>query len=309
MREQRWTFLCLSDGESPIRQFSLSRKAIHYFASGAGGVFLLLSAFATLAVLDGAARIEARKLAQENRALQDEIATIQGRVSGLETSLGELTEQDARYRMLAGLSAIDAEVFQVGVGGPGLPKPETSALWQFNRVAGERTFAVSYDILALQRRTRLLSESLAEASDSLIAHRELLQSTPSILPADGLLSSRFSASRFHPIHHKELPHPGVDISAPKGTPILAAANGRVTYAGWRSGYGNTIEIDHGFGYMTRYGHASELLVKAGQVIERGDPVGQVGMTGFATNNHVHYEIWVDGQAQDPMNFVIATSIP
>jgi murein DD-endopeptidase MepM/ murein hydrolase activator NlpD len=309
MREERWTFLCLRDGDSPIRQFSLSTKVIHYFASAAGGVFLVLSAFATLAVLDGGARIEARELSRANRTLQDELATIQGRVSGLEASLGKLTEQDARYRMLAGLNAIDDEVFQVGVGGPGLPKPETSPLWEYDRDTGERTFAVSYDILALQRRARLLSESLAEASDSLSSRREQLLATPSILPTDGLLSSPFSLARFHPILQKELPHPGVDISAPKGTPILAAAKGRITYAGWRSGYGNTIEIDHGFGYMTRYGHASEILVKAGQVIERGETIAKVGMTGLATNPNLHYEIWVGGEAQDPMNFIISWSSP
>ncbi len=309
MREQRWTFLCLRDGESPVRQFSLSTRAVHYLASGAAGLFILVSSFAALALIDATARMEAHRLAEENRALQDEITAIESRVVGLESSLDQLTEQDARYRVLAGLNAIDDEVLQVGVGGPGLPRPESNPLWQYDRDAGERTFAVSYDILALQRRARLLSESIAEASDSLSAHHELLQSTPSILPTNGTLSSRFSASRYHPIHHKELPHPGVDISAPKGTPIFAAAKGRVTYAGWRSGYGNTIEIDHGFGYMTRYGHASELLVKSGQSVERGVVIGQVGRTGFATNTHVHYEIWVGGEAQNPMNYVISGLIP
>lgn len=309
MPDKQWTFLCLRDGESPVRQVSVSTKAIHYLASGIAGAVVVLTALSTMVLLDGDARLDARRLAEENALLTDEIGSIEGQVSQLASSLDRLTTRDARFRVIAGLSAIDAEVFQVGVGGPGLPRPEDSPLWQYDETASQRSFAVSYDVHALERRVRLLSESLAEATDSLEAHHDLLESTPSILPSDGLLTSGFSKARMHPIHHKELPHEGVDITAREGTPILAAAKGTVTYAGWRSGYGNTIEIDHGFGYMTRYGHASKLLARAGQVVERGAPIAEVGRTGFATNNHVHYEVWVNGRAQNPMNFIITGMIP
>lgn len=309
MPDKQWTFLCLRDGESPIRQISVSRKALHYLASGIAGAVVVLTALSTMVLLDGDARLDARRLAEVNSLLTDEIGSIEDQVSELASSLDRLTTRDARFRLIAGLSAIDAEVFQVGVGGPGLPQPEDSPLWQYDETASQRSFAVSYDVHALERRVRLLSESLAEATDSLEAHHDLLESTPSILPSDGLLTSGFSEARMHPIHHKELPHEGVDITAREGTPILAAAKGTVTYAGWRAGYGNTIEIDHGFGYMTRYGHASKLLARSGQVVERGTPIAEVGRTGFATNNHVHYEVWVNGRAQNPMKFVVTGIIP
>lgn len=309
MREKQWTFLCLRDGESPVRQISVSTKAMHYIASGVAGVIVVLTALSTMVLIDGDARLDALRLAEENSLLTDEIGSIEGQVSDLAASLNRLTTQDERFRVIAGLNAIDAEVFQVGVGGPGLPRPEDSPLWEYDEAASQRSFAVSYDLHALERRARLLSESLSEATDSLEAHHDLLESTPSILPSDGLLTSGFSKARMHPIHHKELPHEGVDITAPEGTPILAAAKGTVVYAGWRSGYGNTIEIDHGFGYMTRYGHSSKLLARAGQVIERGTPIAEVGRTGFATNNHLHYEVWVNGRAQNPMKFVVTGMIP
>jgi len=309
MPDQQWTFLCLRDGDSPIKQFSVSSKTIHWIASGVAGLVVVLTALSTMVVLDSSARLEAHRLAQENALLSEEIREIENQVGDLASSMGALADKDERFRVIAGLNAIDSEVLQVGVGGPGLPQPEDSPLWDYDREASERTFAVSYDVFALQRRARLLSESLSEATDSLQARHDLLESTPSILPSDGLVSSGFSRARMHPIHHKELPHEGVDVSAPKGTPVLAAAKGRVVYAGWRSGYGNTVEIDHGFGYMTRYGHASKLLVRAGQQIERGTQIAEVGMTGFATNDHVHYEVWVNGRAQNPMRYVVDGIIP
>jgi murein DD-endopeptidase MepM/ murein hydrolase activator NlpD len=309
MPDKQWTFLCLRDGESPVRQVRVSTKAIHYVASAVAGAVVVLTALSTMVLMDGSARIDARNLTEENALLTDEIGAIEGQVGELTSSLNRLTEQDERYRVIAGLNAIDAEVLQVGVGGPGLPRPEDSPLWAYDEEASQRSFAVSYDVHALERRARLLSESLSEATDSLEAHHDLLQSTPSILPTDGLLTSGFSKARMHPIHQKELPHEGIDVTAPAGTPILAAAKGTVTYSGWRSGYGNTIEIDHGFGYMTRYGHSSKLLVRAGQIIERGTPIAEVGRTGVATNNHVHYEVWVNGRAQNPMNFIIPGVIP
>jgi murein DD-endopeptidase MepM/ murein hydrolase activator NlpD len=148
-----------------------------------------------------------------------------------------------------------------------------------------------------------------EASDSLSAHREILESTPSIWPTVGVLSSRFSTARFHPIHHQSLPHQGVDISASRGTPIVASANGRVTYAARKNGLGLTVEIDHGYGFKTVYGHASKILVRRGQTVERGDVIANVGSTGISTSPHLHYEVHVGGIAVNPMNYVIGTVLP
>ncbi len=95
----------------------------------------------------------------------------------------------------------------------------------------------------------------------------------------------------------------------RGTPILAAAKGRVVRAGWVPGLGEMVEIDHGFGYTTRYGHASKLHVRVGQEVSRGQLIAQVGSTGIATGPHLHYEIWQNGVAQDPMEFVIPAEVP
>jgi murein DD-endopeptidase MepM/ murein hydrolase activator NlpD len=171
-------------------------------------------------------------------------------------------------------------------------------------VTTKAIFATSYDLSALERRARLLSESLTEATDSVLAHRNLLEATPSILPTRGWLSSRFSQARMHPVHNRPLPHEGVDISAPTGTPIMAAAKGRVVRSGWVVGYGLTIEVDHGFGFRTLYGHASKLLAQVGDEVTRGDIIAQVGSTGITTAPNLHYEVKVNGVAQDPSQFIL-----
>ena len=299
----------MSDEGSPIRQYSASSRNLHYVASVLGGVTVLVTGLATFVAVDGSARYQAHELRQEKSLLTQELQTIQTRVAQMEGSIDGLIDQDERFRLLAGLGTIDEEIFQVGVGGPGMLTPESSRLWDADPATAKETFATSYDLLALERRARLLSESLAEATDSLAAHHDLLESTPSIVPTEGLLSSGFSRARLHPIYHKEFPHPGIDLHAPKGTPILAAAKGSVSYAGWKVGYGSTIEVNHGFGYMTRYAHASEILVRKGQKIARGDVLGQVGRTGTATAAHLHYEVWVGGKARNPLDYVLTGVIP
>ena len=282
---------------------------MHYLASLGAGFVLTVTALSMILALNGSARYDVLKLQRQKSLLSDEIEEIQGRVAQMEESIDVLIDKDESFRLLAGLDVIDEEIFEVGVGGPGILTPESSPLWVEDPVAAAVTFATSYDILALERRAQLLSESLSEAMDSLQAHHDLLRSTPSISPTDGPITSRFSHARMHPIYDKALPHEGIDLHAPEGTAILATAKGVVSYKGWRTGYGNTIEIDHGFGYMTRYAHASKFLVERGQAVERGMAIAQVGQTGTATAEHVHYEIWVGGRAMDPQDYILNGMIP
>jgi len=309
MTEKKYTLLLLGDDPNGIRQFSLSPRFFRVLIGGTSVFAVALLLLAGLLVFNGAAHLRAGHLAHENDLLFEELETFRLQVNNLEETLVLLSQEDGRVRLLAGLDPTDEEVLEVGIGGPGLGFPEANPLWHWDSIMSKAAFAVEYDLNALERRARLLAESLSEASDSLLAHNELLQSTPSILPTSGVLSSRFSAARYHPIHHLELPHEGVDISAPHGTPILAAAKGVVTHAGAMSGLGLTVEIDHGYGYITRYGHASKLLVRVGQEVTRGDVVAQVGNTGISTSNHLHYEIRIGGKAVNPLNYVIGRVLP
>ena len=300
----RWTFLLVRDGHSTIKQYALSSRRLQVLVGGGLLAAIILIGYAVIIGVDGYARLRSAQLDTRNTVLQDELQEFQMRVDHLESTLNQIAQDDARFRSIAGLESIDSEVLQAGIGGPGLVGPEAHSLWTIDPSISENLFEVSYDLNQLERRARLLSSSLEEATDSLLAHRDLLESTPSILPTLGWLSSSYSESRMHPIHNRPLPHPGVDISAPKGTSIYAAAKGKVIKAGWIVGYGLTIEIDHGFGYVTLYGHASELVASQGEEVQRGDVIARVGSTGIATSPHLHYEVRVQGIAQNPANFIL-----
>jgi murein DD-endopeptidase MepM/ murein hydrolase activator NlpD len=113
--------------------------------------------------------------------------------------------------------------------------------------------------------------------------------------------------RSDPFNHRAAMHPGIDLSGAYGTPIYATADGTVLRAGWNSGgYGNLVEIDHGRGITTRYGHMSAIMVSAGQHITRGQQVGRMGSTGRSTGNHLHYEVRIDGRAVNPIPFMKST---
>ncbi|WP_339747230.1 peptidoglycan DD-metalloendopeptidase family protein [uncultured Maricaulis sp.] len=111
-------------------------------------------------------------------------------------------------------------------------------------------------------------------------------------------TSRFGV-RLDPFTRRPTGHRGVDFAAYRGAPIVATGPGRVVYAGWRNGFGRTVEIDHGYGFMTRYGHMNAIVVRRGDTVERGQQVGEMGTTGRSTGTHVHYEIWYEGSAIDP----------
>lgn len=309
MTRERWTLLLVSDEGADLRQVRFGKLQLRSLVVGAGILCAALVVVLGLVGFHAGTAFRNAQLERENRVLESELTAMQARATALEGRVDQLVGLDAELRLLAGLEPIDEEVLQVGVGGPGTPSLEDNPLFSLDQGAAEGTFAVAYDLNALERRSRLLVESMSEAADSLSAHRDLLESTPSILPATGMLSSGFSSSRVHPIHNRALPHEGIDITAPRGTPIMAAARGRVVFASRRSGYGLSVELDHGYGYSTLYGHASELLVRPGQRVERGDLIARVGSTGLSTTPHVHYEVRVGDRPVNPMNYVLSGAIP
>ena len=131
---------------------------------------------------------------------------------------------------------------------------------------------------------------------------------PSIMPTQGWLSSNFSSMRPHPVLNEARPHEGIDVVAPIGTPILAPGAGVVLSAQRETGYGNTVVIDHGHGIITRYAHASRLLVRVGERVQRGDRIALVGNSGLSTSPHLHYEVHVNGKPVNPMRYVLPAVI-
>ena len=299
--------MVLAEGDTAVRQFRFSREAIRL------GIALVLLAVAGVssAVTGWVGRAEDSRqdarLAVQNRLLRSELGNLTTQIDTLRTSIDQLHRQDDAFRLMAGLEPLDEDIRQVGIGGPDGESLEAQPLYATDRATARRAFANISELNALLRRARLLSFSWREAEDSLRDWNDRMEAMPSILPATGYVSSGFTGSRWHPILDRARPHEGVDITAPVGTPIVAAAKGTVTRAGYEGDFGQMVEIDHGFGVTTRYAHASRTLVKRGQVVKRGDRIALVGATGLANGPHLHYEVLVNGRPANPKNFFMNVS--
>ena len=309
MSQEHWTLLLLRGDREDLKQISFPARRLRLLLVGASSLVLLLVAVLAVTGLQARDAVTHHLLERQNRILAAELEMMRERVDGLRGEVEALVTKDAEIRLVAGLSPIDPEVQRVGIGGPGSPDLRSHPLYDVDAEAAAGAFALTYDIHALERRARLLRESLTDAGTELRSHRALLEATPSVLPTRGAITSGFSNARMHPIHNEARPHTGIDISAPTGTPIRAAAYGRVTFAGRRAGYGLTVIVDHGFGYQTLYAHASELKVRAGQRVSRGDVIATVGRSGIATSPHLHYEVHVGGRAVDPRNYLLTDVVP
>ena len=146
-------------------------------------------------------------------------------------------------------------------------------------------------------------DDLNKLNEYLEEQSALLASTPSIIPVKGWITSYFGP-RLDPFTRKLAKHEGIDISARAGTTIVAPADGVVTFAGNKPGYGLTITIDHGYGITTVYGHNSKFFVAQGKKVKRGMPISAVGSTGRSTGPHLHYEVRVNGVTVDPRKFIL-----
>ena len=174
-----------------------------------------------------------------------------------------------------------------------------SALREVVRAAPTETLDLLHDVLDV------LELELGVARDSILLRQDLAAATPFNLPAAGRIRSRFGYRR-DPFTAERRLHQGLDISTSYGQPVRATADGRVAEAGRNGAFGKMIEIDHGFGRRTRYGHLSDFAIRAGEDVERGQVIGYAGATGRATGSHVHYEVLVGNRQMNPMRLVFAS---
>jgi murein DD-endopeptidase MepM/ murein hydrolase activator NlpD len=231
-----------------------------------------------------------RRLRTENTALKAKARDYEQKYDAHQARLRQLEGTVKKLGVMAGLEQVLPDGDVGGVGG----------------VSGADTLSPS-----LERETlRVMDESLTELEarsrelDTFFTDQKvLLASTPSIWPVRGYLSSVFGR-RTDPFTGQSDFHPAIDISTPLGTKIVAPADGVVVECSKKGGYGKAMIIDHGFGIVTRYGHLDGYNVRPGQRVRRGDVIGFVGNTGRSTAPHLHYEVWVHDQAQNPIHFIL-----
>ncbi len=296
--------MLIPHGEGGSKSVSMSSTVLK-LVFGVGVIVAASAAAAAFGVVSRSVDLNhARQLERANEVLAAEVSRLGDRVNTLSDTLTMISRHDQEVRLVAGLEPLDPEVRRAGIGGPVGPWAEREVLATEGGDVGQHALRVHLDLDALMRRANLLAASFREASDSLNSQIQRLSATPSIMPTEGFLSSRFSQIRYHPILHYNRPHEGIDITAPYGASIVAPAAGHVVKVGWENGYGLAVEIDHGYGIHTRYAHMSRTAVHVGETVHRGDRLGYVGSTGLSTGPHCHYEVIVNGHPTDPLKFVM-----
>jgi murein DD-endopeptidase MepM/ murein hydrolase activator NlpD len=148
----------------------------------------------------------------------------------------------------------------------------------------------------------VIGSRLDSVRDSVERRNALAAATPSVWPVAGWLTSSYG-NRTDPFTNDQDFHPGLDISADYGQPVIATGDATVAAAGPNGAFGNMVSLDHGFGIMTKYGHLSRIAVIADQHVKRGDVIGYVGSTGRSTGAHLHYEVWMNGKLTNPMTLL------
>jgi murein DD-endopeptidase MepM/ murein hydrolase activator NlpD len=253
--------------------------------------------------------LQAIVLADQRAEMERVQERVQGHLNAMAVRLGELQAQMLRLDNLgdrlaksAGLKPAELQSLQAGTA-PGRGGAESSTIPSRNLTVLE--FTELLDKLARQVDARTDQLNVLEAlllQNS--ASRRFMPSLPPIL--DGWFSSNFGY-RIDPFTGQRAFHEGIDFPAEVGTPILAAASGKVIFADVHPEYGKMVEIDHGNGLVTRYAHASQLLVKEGDLVVAGQRVASVGTTGRSTGPHLHFEVRLNGVPQNPARFLKAAN--
>ena len=299
MADRCWTVMVVPHGSDSPRSYSISERAVRA-ALYVGAMLGLMAAIGlgtaiatTGRFISGAVRpTEANAMSSHPRDMSE----VAKRMASLRDTLEVIRKREAQIRLLAGLPATDSAARVLASAQDSLADSAARAL-------------PPADVETLIQRADQLSARFAAVTDSLERNAQRFASVPSIMPTPGWLTSQFSRSRNHPLLHISRPHEGIDVAAPMGAPIIAPASGVVMRVAYENGYGNTLEIDHGNGIVTRYAHCSRIDVKNGQRVTRGQTIAAVGSTGLATGPHLHYEIHINGKVVNPLTYVLADAIP
>ncbi len=283
------TIIFVPHARARFRQFHVSSRLL----ISVGAVFLisiLLGAtFTVLWVQSFRKNREMTVLAAENRSLRGRTALLNGKLETIEKQLAEFEERTRRLAIVAGLTAIHDS----GTGGVG----GLSAVSLDPEASSEAGVAESL------RRGAVLSSRLAFIEKRISTQADQLSLTPTLAPVIGVLTAGFG-TRTDPFNGRPEFHTGLDISTPAGNRIVAPANGTVVKVCWETGYGRYVEIAHGYGLNTAYGHLAATRVIEGQRVKRGDVIGLVGTTGRSTGPHLHYEVHSGGKAVNPLDFIL-----
>lgn len=297
-----FTLIVVPDRHAEVKRFRLEKR----------WVIQALAAVAVLVVIAGALMVhyvtvvasarENPALREENLKLKSELAVIREQLDHIGGTLDRVERFDQKLRAITLLSdpqrnlamgPTEAQPLPAGGETNGFVRPKAS----------EAPQALTQKLDKLSAEATRQEQSLQELQAYFQDQKSLLASVPSVWPVRGWVTSDFG-SRLDPYTSERVMHAGLDIAGPHGKEVIAPSDGTVVFAGLEGGYGNVLVVDHGYGIKTRYGHLSSISVKPGEKVKRGDMMALLGNTGRSTGPHLHYEVRVNGIAQNPRKFIL-----
>jgi len=297
--KEKFDFL-LENNKKPITFFLSKRKIIVFFTS----LFILiaLTIFVTVEYFsEFIYKTKLSKLKEDNKELVGVIENMETRLDSVSFELEVLFDKDKALRTYADIPEIDQDIRKLGIGGKIIHK--TTKLDKFIPDDNLLISDISRKLNQIERDLNLEKISYKEIYDAVKNHKELIESTPTIMPVEGGYISSYFGYRSDPFTQKRTFHHGIDISAQRGTPVYATADGVVHESTTRSiGFGRLITVDHGHGFTTYYGHLHKIHVKSGQQVKRGQIIGEVGSSGRSTGTHLHYEVRKYGVKKNPRKY-------
>ena len=241
-----------------------------------------------------------KQLLREKESMQSQLEILNQQVDQMQIVMTDLQQRDDNlYRVLFGAEPIPLSIRQ-GTQHK-IDYYDSIAKMTDNQLAADLTQKVDMLAKELYTQAKSYDEVLEMAKNQEIR----MENIPAIQPVKNQDLKRVASGygmRIDPVYHVRKFHQGMDFSAPIGTEIYATGNAKVKFSGWKQGYGNTVILDHGFGYETLYAHLYKSLVRKGQKVRRSDIIALVGNTGKSTGPHLHYEVRLNGKPVDPRNY-------
>jgi murein DD-endopeptidase MepM/ murein hydrolase activator NlpD len=298
---KRSQLIYINPSNSKIKKIQVSKtKLIISFIS-----FLILMIFSLKLSSDLMLKLNYNstisKLKQENLTVLQQLKAMAERINSIRNQMNQIESLDDELRATLDLNLMNPDVREVGVGGS--DNAQFSAMDIDNPEVGSSLSSNHLNLARLEREIKLELESYQTLLYTAQRKKDSLRYLPILkpVPKDSRETDGFRKRR-HPIIGRYLMHYGQDFGAKRGTPIFAPADGRVTFVGKNGAYGLFVTIDHKYGYHTNYGHLQTAFVKYGDVVKRGDKIGEVGNSGRSTAPHLHYEVYYQGKPVDPKDY-------
>jgi murein DD-endopeptidase MepM/ murein hydrolase activator NlpD len=305
---KKYTILVIDDQGKPIRESRCSKATIRVFAAATLIMVALLGVgiyrYVSLHQSIADERLMQTQLAQQIHQIESQNKQIQSfaeNINEIKSSLLSLNDFEQKIRIMANLEHKGDQADLFAIGGSMPEDLDTQIALKEDHDILIRQMHEQVD--QIEQVAAIQKNSFDSLVKSLDGKRNLLAATPSLRPTRGWISSEFGY-RISPFTAKRELHKGLDIANRHGTPIIAPADGVVTYAKKRWLMGNMVTIDHGYGMVTRYGHVDKFKIKTGDRVKRGEVIALMGNTGRSTGPHLHYEVLLNSVPVDPKRYIL-----